>query len=281
MRATAVLLVCAALASGGGMAANAAGRVASGVDQPEFVELPAGTFRYRASGEFTRGGRPVGAPLLTATINRPLTIMKYQVTAAEYKRCVEALACPRLQREDARSDFAVTGVSWRDAHVYASWLSQQTGQRFRLPTDQEWAYAAGTRFSDDLQPETVFAADPGRRALAIYDREASRQATDREVRPVGSFGANENGLFDLAGNVWEWTDTCFVRTVHAERAVTSIVENCGVRVVEGRHRTYVADFIRDARVGGCVVGTPPANLGFRLVRDGDPWRSLRLLFSGF
>jgi hypothetical protein len=40
-----------------------------------------------------------------------------------------------------------------------------------------------------------------------------------------------------------------------------------MRVVEGRHRTYVPDFIRDARAGGCAVGTPPSNLGFRLVRQ--------------
>jgi hypothetical protein len=42
--------------------------------------------------------------------------------------------------------------------------------------------------------------------------------------------------------------------------------------VEGQHRTYVTDFIRDARAGGCAVGTPPSNLGFRLVRQNDTWR---------
>ena len=50
-----------------------------------------------------------------------------------------------------------------------------------------------------------------------------------------------------------------------------MTENCGVRVVEGRHRTYVSDFIRDARGGGCAVGAPPSNLGFRLVREGAGW----------
>ena len=43
--------------------------------------------------------------------------------------------------------------------------------------------------------------------------------------------------------------------------------NCGVRVVEGQHRAYVTDFIRDARAGGCAAGVPPSNLGFRLVRE--------------
>jgi hypothetical protein len=53
-------------------------------------------------------------------------------------------------------------------------------------------------------------------------------------------------------------------------------ENCGVRVVEGQHRTYVTDFIRDALAGGCAVGTPPANLGFRLVRAGGAARRVWL-----
>ena len=55
---------------------------------------------------------------------------------------------------------------------------------------------------------------------------------------------------------------------------------CGIRVVEGRHRTYMSDFVRDARGGGCSVGTPPSNLGFRLVRDDDPWRELAISLGG-
>ena len=43
--------------------------------------------------------------------------------------------------------------------------------------------------------------------------------------------------------------------------------NCGVRVAEGQHRSYVTDFIRDARAGGCAAGLPPSNLGFRLIRE--------------
>jgi hypothetical protein len=47
--------------------------------------------------------------------------------------------------------------------------------------------------------------------------------------------------------------------------------NCGVRVAEGQHRSYVTDFIRDARAGGCAAGVPPAHLGFRLVREAPSW----------
>ena len=98
------------------------------------------------------------------------------------------------------------------------------------------------------------------------------EIVDKAPQPIGSFGANENGLLDVAGNVWEWTDTCFVRSALDERGeIVATTVNCGVRVVEGRHRTYMSDFIRDARAGGCSVGMPPSNLGFRLVRDDDPW----------
>ena len=76
-------------------------------------------------------------------------------------------------------------------------------------------------------------------------------------------------ILDIAGNVWEWTDTCYTRTVLDSfgNAVGSGTKNCGVRVVEGRHRAYVVDFVRDARAGGCAAGVPPSNLGFRLVRE--------------
>ena len=78
----------------------------------------------------------------------------------------------------------------------------------------------------------------------------------------------------MSGNVWEWTSTCFVRSKLDENGRTiSKNSNCGVRVAEGQHRTYVTDFIRDARAGGCAAEVPPSNLGFRLVREQKSWIS--------
>ncbi|HET9904084.1 MAG TPA: SUMF1/EgtB/PvdO family nonheme iron enzyme [Xanthobacteraceae bacterium] len=238
--------------------------------EPRFVLVAPGERPYRAAGEFTREGRPVDAPLVTVRLRGSLAVMQRQVTAGEYAVCVAEGACPAtgIASDPARP---AVKVSWRDATAYARWLSAKTGRRYRLPTDEEWAFAAGTRWRDDAVAVSD-TNDPARRWLARYDAEAAREEIDKEVRPVGAFGVNENGLADIAGNVWEWTDTCFRRVrldAAGRESVASESFNCGVRVVAGRHRTYMSDFVRDPRSGGCAFGVPPSNLGFRLVRDDE------------
>jgi len=243
--------------------------IAAFKDQPALIELAPGSVRYRVVGDFTRAGKPTEAPLATIRIAQPLAIMKHQVSSADYQRCVAEKACRTLPPDIAlAADRPAVMVSWRDADAYAAWLSRKTGEPYRLPTDEEWAYAAGSRYRDDSLP--VDGNDPSKGWLARYARESSQKSEeiDSKPRPLGAFGANENGLLDVAGNVWEWTNTCFVRTALDEpgNALNSTA-NCGVRVVEGQHRAYVTDFIRDARAGGCAAGIPPSNLGFRLVRE--------------
>src|SRR5262249_1009377 len=151
------------------------------------------------------------------------------------------------------------------ASAYAAWLSRKTDSHYRLPTDQEWALAAGAKFADDGVAGD--AGNPAQRWITKYDREAAR-VTGTAPRPFGAVGGNANGPSHLSGNVWEWTGTCFTRSVLDDAgAVTKTNVNCGVRIAEGAHRAYVTDFIRNARAGGCAAGTPPDNLGFRLVRD--------------
>jgi formylglycine-generating enzyme required for sulfatase activity len=235
------------------------------VAAPELIDLRPGTFLHRAAGDYTRSGAPAAAPTIEVRVAQPLRIMKRQVSVGDFRRCVDAGACRPIDGD--ADDVPAVQVSWQDAGAYASWLSHETGQKFRLPTDEEWAFAAAERFSDD---EAAYPTDPGQRALARYERETSRDDATQEPQPIGTFGVNRNGLLDIAGNVWEWTDTCFRRSaLDADgRPTAPTTVNCGVRVVEGRHRTYMTDFIRDARAGGCSAGAPPSNLGFRLVRDG-------------
>ena len=213
------------------------------------------------------------------TFAKPLAIMKHQVSASDYQRCVDDGACRPLDRGVVvAADRPAVQVSWHDANGFASWLSRKTGQTYRLPTDEEWAFAAGSKFKDD--GVAIDENDPSKRWIARYEREADRAPSDAGTRSFGSFGANENGLQDVGGNVWEWTASCFVRHVLDDAGnVVSKSPNCGVRVVEGQHRAYVTDFIRDAKAGGCAVGLPPNNLGFRLVREPRTWASVLKTFG--
>lgn len=239
------------------------------VPLPQTAIVPPMTMMHRLDGEYLRVGRPVDAPRVAVTLDKPLVIMRYQVTVADYTRCVAAGACKRLDGKAARGDLPATGVSHGDASDYAAWLSASTGLRWRLPTDREWAHAAGTRFIDDARGFDGDNANPALRWLADYDRESARkQASDPAPRPVGSFGANEHGVHDMASNVWEWTQSCLRRvSLDAAGKTTGETTNCGAYVVEGQHRAVMTSFIRNPKSGGCSVGTPPDNLGFRLVKE--------------
>ena len=241
------------------------------LDSFETVDVEPRVFTYRLAGDFSQAGQTVDAPLVAVARTSVLHIMKQQVTVADYDRCVAETKCmARSSLEGFDPNLPAVQVSWQDATAYATWLSTKTGEAWRLPTDEEWVFAAGSRFHDDTL-SVAASRDPSVRWLARYEKETVKDALEQRPRPTGAFGANEYGLLDLSGNVWEWTNTCFIRqSLDAKgKSAGASTANCGVRVVEGEHRTYVTDFVRDARGGGCAVGKPPSNLGFRLVREDD------------
>jgi formylglycine-generating enzyme required for sulfatase activity len=234
-------------------------------DPDAVLRLKATSFSYRAAGDFSRNGRPVEGPLRELRLSAGLAVMKRQVTVAEYARCVEDGACLRIGIAARSPDLPVVGVSWHDASAYAAWLSRKTGVPHRLPTDEEWTFAAAEKARDEAMP-LVDPTDPAQAWIARYETESARdRPTATAAQPGGTFGTNSNGLDDLAGNVWEWTNSCFVRVSLDGGRERIVSTNCGVRVVQGAHRAYMTDFIRDPKSGGCSAGVPPTNLGFRLV----------------
>ncbi|WP_421761712.1 SUMF1/EgtB/PvdO family nonheme iron enzyme [Devosia sp.] len=249
---------------------------------PAVTTIPAHAYSYRLTGDFLRDGIPVDGPLVSETPAHPLDIMTYPVSAADYARCVAFAACLAAEpRRHSKGNVPVTGVNFGDATAYATWLSAQTGQTWRLPTVAEWTFAAGSKASDPALTRSTDATNPADRWLALYEKEAALGANALAApQPLGSFGTNEFGVADLAGTVWEWTTTCGSRTsFDAAGATVGHLDSCGVRYLEGRHRTAVSGFIRDALAGGCSSGTPPDNLGFRLVRDWPWYRSLAYLWN--
>lgn len=235
---------------------------------PETVRLQAAMQNYRPAGEFRQGTRVVDAPVETIAVGA-IEVMKYHVSEADYALCVVERACLAAP-SGRRPDLPQKNVNYNDAIAYARWFSDRTGVAWRLPTDAEWQRLAGDRALDDSFSVEANGADPSRRWIASYRREVERRgAADSEPHPLGHFGVNNIGIADIAGNVWEWTDSCFQNgTVAADGTViVTRSDYCGVRAVQGKHRGFIIDFVRDARSGGCGAGVPPDYLGFRLVRS--------------
>lgn len=243
---------------------------------PVTVTIAPRAYTYRAPGEFVRGTATVDGPLVSIDNPAPIEIMKYQVSASDYYRCVADRGCKKAEpRRRGLVGVPVTGVSFNDANEYAKWLSEKTGQTWRLPTIGEWAFAAGSKARDHALDIETDAKDPAERWLAFYEREAKLGANALATpSPIGTFGENEYGVADLAETVWEWTATCGSRTTLGPADETlAYLDSCGVRLLEGRHRTPMNAFVRDAQGGGCTIGAPPDNLGFRLVRQREWWRA--------
>lgn len=108
-------------------------------------------------------------------------------------------------------------ISWNDAQAYVKWLAERTGRPYRLPTEVEWEYAARTGtttshyWGDDSNAACDFANVADRTRLPTeFVREERHECRDGYVfaSPVGSFRPNAFGLFDMAGNVWEWVEDC-------------------------------------------------------------------------
>lgn len=160
----------------------------------------------------------------TVTIE-PFAIGKYPVTRAQWssfvedtKRPVTTAPCayapsPHPTWKDPgypqTENDPVVCVTWEEAHEYARWLSKKTGHRYRLPTDEEWEYAArgGTKTAFPWGPRASH-------AFANYGLDEccgpAASGPDRweYTSPVGSFPPNPFGLYDMHGNVTEWVETC-------------------------------------------------------------------------
>src|SRR5205823_12154354 len=97
----------------------------------------------------------------------------------------------------------VINVSWDDAKAYAAWLANRTGKAYRLLSEAEWEYAARAGTTT-----VYFWGDAIGNNNANCDGCGS-QWDKRQTAPVGSFKSNAFGLYDMAGNVWQWVQDCY------------------------------------------------------------------------
>lgn len=174
---------------------------------PAMVVVPAGTVTV-GSPEDESGRDTDEGPAHRVRIARPLAISRFEVTFAEWNACVVQGGCKGYRPDAGRSGgdrHPVTNVSWHDAQSYSAWLSRKTGGRYRLPSEAEWEYAAraGTK-TPFATGETITTSDANFDCLKAQDG-GGRIKCRAKPTSVGSFAANAFGLYDMHGNIEEWT----------------------------------------------------------------------------
>jgi formylglycine-generating enzyme required for sulfatase activity len=234
----------------------------NGSQGPWMVELPAVHYMMGSVGSSMNfDERPQHRVDLAA-----YSIGKYEVTFAEYDRFARATG-RRLPYDEGwgRGNRPVINVSWKDASAYASWLSKQSGYKYRLPSEAEWEFAARAGSGDahwwDTRSDTVQAN--------CFDCGSQWDGTRTAV--VGSFPANGLDLHDTAGNVQEWIEDCYHSSYNDAAADGSAwqIPRCTQQVVRGGSYTSPIESLRSARRGQYDYDTRLDNLGFRIVRENN------------
>lgn len=196
---------------------------------------------------------------VTLSTGAKLYVQKYEVSVAEWNTCHDKGGCTLRLRvrpdQDARLTPA-TGLSYVDVGEFLDWINAATGMTFRLPTVAEWTEMAASVLPEEADP--IF-TDPSLTWASTYLTEG---LTPRALKPQGSFSTSPEGVADLDGSVWEWTQECF-----SGASGESDPARCPAFYVGGEHVAAMSYLIRDPARGGCAVGSPPAHLGMRLVTE--------------
>jgi formylglycine-generating enzyme required for sulfatase activity len=215
---------------------------------PEVSASSAAGFRFRdcdgcpplvvvPHGEFTMGSNehPHEKPAHKVRISHPFAIGQFEVTYEEWDRCVDAGACRYRPEHQGSPREAIGNLSWDDANTYLKWISEKTGQVYRLPSEAEWEYAA---------------------------RAGSGELPHGPPAAAGTGKPNPLGLYDTAGNMAEWVQDCWNESFHGAPNDGSpwTKGNCSLRGLRGGSFGNNARFRYDSDV------RYEAN-GFRVLRE--------------
>jgi formylglycine-generating enzyme required for sulfatase activity len=181
---------------------------------PEMVVIPAGRFRMGSPKDEPERG-PREGPLREVTIPRHLAIARYEVSFDEWEACLADGGCERYRPDDigwGRGKQPVIHISWHDAHTYNDWMTKKSGQRYRLPSEAEWEYAArgGTTtaywWGNRITPD-----DANYKWSESWNGSPTRRFTNTML-PVASHKPNPFGLYNVHGNAREWVEDCLHET---------------------------------------------------------------------
>jgi len=239
---------------------------------PKMVVIPAGSFLMGSpEGEFKR--RVSEGPQHSVDFAEAFALGQTAVTFAEYDRFAKATGRQLPSDENwGRGSRPVINVSWNDAQAYAKWLSEQTKEQYRLPSEAEWEYAcrAGTNmpFSSG---EVIVTDQINYNGNSPYRGDDSKGEYRKQTVPVATLLANPWGLYEMHGNIWEWTADCWHRNyTDAPYDGTAWLEGlnaeCNRRVIRGGAWCDKADLMRSATRSRSTISRIFYELGFRLVK---------------
>jgi formylglycine-generating enzyme required for sulfatase activity len=214
------------------------------------------------NGEFEMGdslgiGNSSELPVHRVKFNYEFFIGKYEVTFGEYEKFAKATK-RRISASFIEKDFPITEVSFEDAKAYANWLSEKTGDKYRLPTESEWEFVAraGTKERFFFGNSTK---DLGH--YAVFENET-------HPNRIGEKLPNQLNIYDLIGNVWEWCEDWYVEDYsQATRDGSAYKIQTDSRVVRGGSWNDVRENLRVTARTGFPQTVKMNDTGFRLVME--------------
>jgi formylglycine-generating enzyme required for sulfatase activity len=231
---------------------------------PDMIVVPAGSFQM---GSPPSEDQPLEQPQHKVTIAKPFAVSRYEVTFAEWDTCATYGDCAKDISDGTwgRAQQPVIHVTWDEAQIYVKWLSKITGKSYRLLSEAEYEYAAraGTETTFPWGNDITFDG----KMMANCARCGEQSST--RTTPVGSFAANKFGLYDMVGNVWEWTQDCVHNNYNGAPTDGSAWlsgENCKGRIDRGGAWNSDPDLLRSAYRDAHTADARYVDLGFRVAR---------------
>jgi formylglycine-generating enzyme required for sulfatase activity len=241
---------------------------------PEMVVAPAGSFIMGSPDSELNRGR-YEEPQHRVTFAQRFAVGKFAVTFDDWDACVTDGGCGGYSPNDeswGRGRRPVINVSWSDANAYVAWLSAKTGKSYRLLSEAEREYAAraGTRTAFWWGP-TISPRQANYNGTYVYGNGPTGEYRQRTV-PVDSFRSNRWDIFQVHGNVWEWTQDCWHENYAGAPADGSPWETgrCDYRIVRGGSWTTYPGDLRSAQRGRFIIEFRSDSLGFRVARTLTP-----------